>query len=449
MSTSPSPSQRLEATRSALDRHRDYLALLQAVSEAANEADSLAEVLADVIEMTCTSLGWPVGHAMTVTPEQGFKVAATDIWYLGEPKYAALRDRTERCDQLNVIDEAIATGEPRAYPKLHEIPDFLRRDTALELGLTHLFVGPIRTGERVVAVVEFFAPPLPNARSSSLRMLLGSLCTSVGRVAEREHAQLQHRKLMRAEFVREQAEQHAAELEQLTIQLRQRNAELDRFAYVASHDLRAPLRGIANLASWLAQDLDVHLGPDSRRHLELLQGRVQRMENLINGLLEYSRVGRKLVAPETVDTRELVAEVIDLLDATERARWAITELPTLETRRLPLRQILHNLIANALNYADVDELCVEIGAERVTLGSGRPGWRFRVRDNGRGIEPRYHERVWEIFQTLQPRDRIESTGIGLSLVRKIVEQQGGEVGLESALGEGATFSFTWPETIHD
>ena len=92
---------------------------------------------------------------------------------------------------------------------------------------------------------------------------------------------------------------------------------------------------------------------------------------------------------------------------------------------------------------------VEISAERCTLATGAPGWRFAVRDNGAGIEPRHHDRVWQIFQTLQPRDQIEGTGIGLSLVRKIVEQHGGAVALDSAPGEGATFSFTWPTKIDD
>ncbi|MCA9686751.1 MAG: hypothetical protein KC457_31585, partial [Myxococcales bacterium] len=186
-----------------------------------------------------------------------------------------------------------------------------------------------------------------------------------------------------------------------------------------------------------------------RRYLSLLEGRVKRMEGLISGLLEYSRVGRKQVEAEPVDVRALVREIIDLLGAGDSVEWSLGALPELRTRRLLLRQVLHNLMANAVKYGNADAPRVEISAERCTLATGAPGWRFAVRDNGAGIEPRHHDRVWQIFQTLQPRDQIEGTGIGLSLVRKIVEQHGGAVALDSAPGEGATFSFTWPTKIDD
>ena len=442
-----SPTERLAQTRTSLDRHRDYLALLQAV---ANESSQLDSVLAEVIEMTCESLGWPIGHAMCVGEDGKPKVGHADAWYVRDPEsLAPFRAATESFEELGVLNEAIESGQPTRHSNLANNPEFRRRKIAAQLGLDHLFTAPIRSRDRVVAIIEFLTPTIDVDKLESVQMLLGSICSTVGRVAEREETERQRSKLLRSEFRVELAELHAAELERLTAELRRRNAELDQFAYVASHDLRAPLRGIANLASWLAKDLEPHLTDDTRRYLELLGGRVQRMEGLINGLLEYSRAGRRRVPVETVDAGELIREIIDTLGADGEVEWVVGELPQLHTRRLLLLQVLQNLMSNALKYAEADPLRVEIGAQPATLGAGVEGWRFFVRDNGRGIDPRYHDRVWQIFQTLQPRDHVEGTGIGLSLVRKIVEQQGGRVELESAPDQGATFSFTWPAQIHD
>ncbi len=436
-------------TRVALARHRDYLELLHAVAEAANESSDLHQILAEVLAMTCESLGWPLGHAMTVVAGEP-SVGRDDPWYLADPRrFARLRAATEALDGLGLIGEAIADGEPKAYTQVADHPEFRRAELVGELGLAHLLCAPIRSGTRVVAVLEFLAPSIANHKLESLLMLLDSISKTVGRVAEREDNRRQRHELLRAELSREQAELQAAELAALAAALRRRNAELDQFAYVASHDLRAPLRGIANLASWLAKDLEPHLTDDTRRYLALLHSRVTRMEGLINGLLEFSRVGRKQVPAEDVDVAGLVGEIVDLLGTPREVEWVLTGLPRLRCQRLLLRQVLQNLMSNAIKYAEAERLRVEIAGEPATLAGDRPGWRFRVRDNGQGIDPRYHERVWQIFQTLQPRDRVEGTGIGLALVRKIVEQSGGAVALESRPGCGASFSFTWPARTPD
>ena len=263
-------------------------------------------------------------------------------------------------------------------------------------------------------------------------------------VTERKEAEERERELLR-DHVREQlararAEAEAEELARLSSELKRSNAELDQFAYVASHDLKAPLRGIANLAQWIHEDLEDRLTDDTREYLDLLSGRVHRMEALIDGLLSYSRAGRVREEPEEVDVGRLVREVSDLIDPPEDTELVVDEaMPTLETEKLPLQQVFHNLIANAVKYGPAEGLRVEVGAEHVN-----GFWRFSVRDNGPGISPRYQERIWVMFQTLQPRDEVEGTGIGLALVKKIVGSRGGEVGLESDEGAGARFWFTWP-----
>ena len=239
-----------------------------------------------------------------------------------------------------------------------------------------------------------------------------------------------------------------ASLQRLTRALERNNRELDQFAYVASHDLKAPLRGIANLSQWIEEEIGGALTDQAREYMDLLRGRIHRMEGLIEGILSYSRVGRTSHGIEDVDTGALAREVIELLAPPDDATVTIVgDMPRLRTERLPLQQVLLNLIGNALKYAGA-------GA-RVTVSSADadvPGYvTFAVADNGPGIAPEYHEKVWGIFQTLQPRDKVEGTGIGLALVRKIVEHRGGRAWIESSPGQGATFAFLWPihEDSHD
>ncbi|MCB0075508.1 MAG: hypothetical protein KDE20_28840, partial [Caldilineaceae bacterium] len=203
--------------------------------------------------------------------------------------------------------------------------------------------------------------------------------------------------------------------------------------------LKAPLRGIANLTDWLVEELEPHLTETSREHISLLRGRVQRMEALIDALLAYSRARPDERAPERVDCEALARDVVDLLGAPASVTTTIHPMPQLFTEALALRQVLHNLVANAIKHCEREGCHVEIGA------TPRDGvYEFWVRDDGPGIEEIYHERIWRIFQTLRPRDEVEGTGMGLALVKKMVEQRGGEVGLESSLGHGSRFFFTWP-----
>jgi PAS domain S-box-containing protein len=237
--------------------------------------------------------------------------------------------------------------------------------------------------------------------------------------------------------------ERAEELTHLTDALKRMNAELDAFAYAASHDLRAPLRGIANLAQWIEEDLSAsgELKPDTSEMLGLMRSRMHRMEALIEGILQYSRAGRVDTKVEHVDTHRLVKEVVDLVSA-RGATVEIADMPTLETTLLPLQQVFMNLIGNALKYADRPDPVV-----RVTGRDDGRFYEFSVSDNGPGIPAEYHSRIWGIFQSLEARDKVEATGIGLSLVKKLVEANGGRAWVESTPGQGATFRFLWPKQI--
>jgi len=231
------------------------------------------------------------------------------------------------------------------------------------------------------------------------------------------------------------------EAQRLIAELEKTNAELDQFAYAASHDLRAPLRGITNLASWIDEDLPDTTDAAIKEHLRLLKLRAARMDRLINGLLELSRVGRTRHEPERVDVTELLHQTIELANPREASRiMMIGELPMLVTERAALQQVFQHLLANALQHAERDDVVIRLSAT-----DRGDEWELVVADNGVGIPAEHHARVWQMFQTLRARDLVETTGIGLAIVRKQVERHGGRVWIDPDVTAGATIRFTWPK----
>ncbi|MEO1429592.1 MAG: PAS domain S-box protein [Cyanobacteria bacterium J06633_8] len=226
---------------------------------------------------------------------------------------------------------------------------------------------------------------------------------------------------------------------QTTAELEKRNQELDQFAYVTSHDLKAPLRAIANLSEWIEEDLQEALTPDTQKQMNLLRGRVYRMEALINGLLQYSRVGRMKTEPEKVAVAQLLEEIIDsIAPPQEFTVEVIGEMPTFITERIPLQQVFTNLISNAVKHHNRAD-----GNVTISVQEQDEFYEFAVADDGKGIAEKYHHKIFVIFQTLESRDKRENTGIGLAIVKRIVEEFGGTITLDSLLEKGTTFRFTW------
>ena len=244
-------------------------------------------------------------------------------------------------------------------------------------------------------------------------------------------------------IVRDITERKAAEEQNrlLLQEISSANEELSSFAYVVSHDLKAPLRAIGSLADWLSTDYADKFDEEGKEHMRLLVNRVHRMGSFIDGILQYSRVGRVKEALTEVDLGQKVREVIDSLAPPANITVSIDNaLPSVRIEPTRIEQVFQNLLSNAVKYMDKPEGRISIGC--VDEGSA---WKFSVSDNGPGIEQRHFERIFQLFQTLAPRDRIESTGVGLSLVKKIVEMYGGNITLESVIGQGSTFSFTLPK----
>jgi len=217
------------------------------------------------------------------------------------------------------------------------------------------------------------------------------------------------------------------------------NQELKDFAYIISHDLKAPLRGIKTLADWISTDYRDKLDDNGREQIDLLVARVARMHNLIDGVLQYSRVGRVSEEKTRVNLNQLVPEVIDMVAPPQNITITIEdELPVVECEQTRILQVFENLLSNAIKYMDKPQGQIKVGCLE------EDGfWKFSVADNGPGIEEKHFERIFRIFQTLSPRDEFESTGVGLTVIKKIVELYGGRIWVESEVGRGSTFFFTF------
>lgn len=221
--------------------------------------------------------------------------------------------------------------------------------------------------------------------------------------------------------------------------LKEKNEELDQFAHIVSHDLKGPLRGIDNVISWIEEDHTEELSPKLKEYIDLIKGRVIRAENLIQGILAYARIGKEVVQKEEVDVNELIEEAKDSLPAGKHFTVIIPEkLPVVFTERIPLFQVFANLVSNAVKYNDKEK-----GEIRIYYKDIGDKYEFFIEDNGPGISEQYHKRIFVIFQTLKDRDTFESTGVGLAIVKKILDKRNEAITLRSKAGEGATFSFTW------
>lgn len=232
-----------------------------------------------------------------------------------------------------------------------------------------------------------------------------------------------------------------AQLAQRAEELARSNAELEQFAYIISHDLKSPMRGIASLSEWLMEDQSERLDDEGREQLRLLQQRAGRMHNMIEGVLEYSRAATNPVAPESIDPRSVIEEVIDDLGPTGNVSIEVGELPLVRYSRVQLRQVFQNLIGNALKHMGSERGTIEVSGREVL-----DQVEFRVSDDGVGIAPEHHERVFRIFQTLSAREGVSAGGLGLAIVKKIVERNGGRIYLESHPGCGTTFILTAPRS---
>jgi two-component system, LuxR family, sensor kinase FixL len=231
--------------------------------------------------------------------------------------------------------------------------------------------------------------------------------------------------------------------QQLAIQLEAANRDLKDFAYIISHDLKAPLRGVSSIAHWLTSHYGDKFDDEGKELIVLLGGRVRRMEQMISGVLEYSRIGHKNMRGTSIDLNDMIAQIIQDIVPEDRIKVIVeNNLPILTIDPVRIRQVFQNLIDNSVKHMDKPEGEIRIGCER----QGE-SWCFRVQDNGPGIAEEHFERIFQMFQTLVSRDKTENAGIGLTLIKRIIELYKGNIWLTSTLGQGSTFYFTIPISL--
>ncbi|WP_373546394.1 ATP-binding protein [Chamaesiphon sp.] len=257
--------------------------------------------------------------------------------------------------------------------------------------------------------------PLPDIGDDMGQILLVSRD-----ITERKQLEL----INQAQIIELQQLNHALMLTQQ--QLSERNEELDRFGFIVAHDLKAPLRSIANLSEWIEEDLSDRILENDRQQFHLLRQRVKRMDALVDGLLNYSRLGKQALAIETVDVAQLLTEIVDSLSSPSFQIEILSALPMLDTKRILLSQVFANLLSNAIKHHSRADGRIEITAE--DLGDR---YQFSIVDDGDGIPVgEARQRIFDIFHTLKPSTSNENTGIGLALVKKIVEGEGGQIWVE-------------------
>ena len=323
--------------------------------------------------------------------------------------------------EAEVVEKNVSLLMPAPYHEAHDgyLAHYMQTGEKKIIGIGREVVGLRKDGTTFpmdLAVGE--------TRQGERRMFTGT----VRDISERKQAEEQRNRLLR--------------------ELESANEELKNFGYVVSHDLKAPLRAIGSLANWLSTDYADKFDDEGKEHMRLLISRVHRMDGLIDGILQYSRVGRVKETIVAVELNQLVREVIDLLAPPENMTVSIdNSLPTVMTEPTRIQQVFQNLLSNAIKYMDKPR-----GEIRIACVAEGTQWKFSISDNGPGIEQQHFEKIFQLFQTLAPRDRVESTGVGLALVKKIVEMYGGRVWLESTIGlnsktkQGSTFFFTLPRT---
>ncbi len=237
---------------------------------------------------------------------------------------------------------------------------------------------------------------------------------------------------------REEAERRQAELIEKVDNI---NKELKDFASIVSHDLKAPLRGIKSLATWILDDCSDKLGDQAKEQMNLLLGRVERMYNLIDGVIQYSKAGRTEEKIVHVNLNDFIPEAIDMLVPPENISITIENtMPVIECTETHIMQLFQNLLSNAIKYMDKPQGQIKVGCVE------EDGfWKFSIADNGPGIEERHFENIFKMFQALSVSEDFEGTGIGLTITKKIVELYGGNIWVESKIGKGSTFFFTLPK----
>jgi signal transduction histidine kinase len=413
---------RREAERVAAENARllydrqDELELLEMVAEASNEASEIEPALGAAIVYVCAHMRWPVGHAYLADRVTG-ALRPTGVWYLeDETRFAAFRDATEEVGGAGLASQVIGAGEPAWLGDVESEPGFARAEVASAAGLRSGFAFPILAGARTVGALEFFADREAEP-DPALLGVMAQIGVQVGRVVERVWARMD---------------------------LERSNAELEAFAYVASHDLAEPLRSVAGFVSLLERRYGEQLDEQAREFIAYAVDGVGRMQAMIDDLLLYARAGTVDLRAERVEAGEIAAAALRDLGPAVAERGATVEigdLPAVRADPGQLRRVFQNLLGNAIKFTAPDVAPHVTVSGRAVDGTSE----LAVADNGVGIDPADVDRVFEMFARVPgPAGTYRGTGLGLAISRRIVERHGGRLWVEPNTGGGSVFRLTLP-----
>lgn len=428
-----------ELTEQSLAQMLDVDYLVQATRTITQQLD-FKPLLMSIVQSVMARLGAKTGYLL-IADRQQLTVLAKGVKQ--DQVIVSIRDNTDLpADTLSmaIVNYVYRTAEMVVLNNACEEGDFKTDETVQRHRLKSVLCLPLMMQQKVLGVLY-----LENSLISSVFTLedieLTRLLSAQAAIALQNTLLVEEMKLGQQQIrqLNKSLEQRVAAR---TAALNKANEELKNFAYVVSHDLKAPLRAINQLAGWIAEDYAASFDAEGKEQILLLQSRARRMHDMIEGILLYSRVGRVKGPKEKIDVNRLVQDVIKLIAPPATIEIRVQEhLPMIHGEAIRLFQVFQNLLDNAIKHNDKTRGIVEITCRR----QGEY-WQYSVKDNGPGIPKQYQEKVFQLFQTLTPKDQSDSTGIGLSLIEKIIDQWGGKIWLESEPGKGCTFHFTVPKT---
>lgn|GEM_PF-5421105 len=420
-------TEKKQAQQRLSQRARDAT-LLHRITSLAAVAQSTEEAFEQAITAICDIAGWSIGHALVPRHGATTEMVCSGIWHLSDPQEFAEFQEVSRTavfpSGVGLPGRVLKTGQPAWIADVAADTNFPRNQLLKDLPVHGAFAFPVLQNNKVTAVLEFFARE-SLAPDESVLLVVQSIGVQLAQAAERINTL-------------QQLEDRAQDLERS-------NRELQEFAYVASHDLKSPLRAILHLAQWIIEDEENQLSEQSTNDLQSLMTRAEGMSRLLDDLLAYSRVGRKAYETLQLDLNKIVTEILETIDKPADFQIHIKgSLPSLLAPPVPIRLVMQNLIENAVKHHDHQTGCVTVSAEETPTEVI-----LLIADDGPGISPADREKIFEIFVTLASSDekKKDSSGMGLALVRKTVEVYGGKIRVDCPdSSRGTTFRVEWPKT---
>jgi PAS domain S-box-containing protein len=404
-------------------------AIEHAVQRYLGSEESLGEAIRGIMRVMCERLDWACAARWSLD-EANNRLHCVETWSEDDDRIRAFLESSRRetfvPGTTGMIRRVLTTGESVWVADVLEKKDLMRGPMAAQAGLRGAFALPVRMGDKVLGAIEFFSHE-PRHPDKWLLLTTVSIGNLIGQLMARRQAE----GAMREAFLA---------LEQKTRELTRSNEELQQFAYVASHDLQEPLRMISSYTQLLGRRYGDRLDGDAQEFMAFIVDGAARMKQLIEDLLAYSRVGTRGREFQEVDSgASLTRALANLRTAQESSGAVITHdaMPRVIADGAQLAQLFQNLIGNAIKFRAEATPKIHVGAQMTDSV-----WVFTVKDNGIGLDTQYADRIFMMFQRLHNKAEYPGTGIGLAIVKKIVERHGGRIWVESEPGKGATFGFT-------